>query len=168
MKNMEHFYKVLSRVDGMLSFAEAKIGFIVAYAGVLLSVLGSQAERFQTLLHSPNQIIIYVTLLLLLFMLVNLIIIFVYVHRVLNPKLEFSAHRSLTYFGDISRLTEKDFLKAARSRTEKEVVDDVLTQIHAVSNLVSHKFGNIQQATRWLYLYTLLWVLTIAMIIYFS
>ena len=168
MKNMEHYHKLLSRMDAMLSFAESKIGFIVAYIGLMLSVLGGQADRLQSLVQDPNKLIAYSTLILLLIILVNIVGLFIFVGKVLFPNLASSSHISLAYFGDINKLSEKDFLKAAKSRSENDMADDVLTEVHAISQIVAKKFKNIKTASMLLYPFTFLWVIGIAMLIVFS
>ncbi|MEI7847120.1 MAG: Pycsar system effector family protein [Chloroflexota bacterium] len=168
MNKKEYYLAVLNRIDGMLSFAETKISFMLAYMGVLLATLGSQADGIKSLLQSTNRGVITTTLILLALIIVLLFCELYYLSKVLFPRLKFSKRTSMVYFSDISKLPEDKYLESMKKMKEEEIEVDLLSQIHAISYVTNEKFENIQIATYFLGCLTVLWLIMIIEIIIFS
>ncbi|KXK15031.1 MAG: hypothetical protein UZ14_CFX002000741 [Chloroflexi bacterium OLB14] len=168
MDKREYYLSILSRIDSMLTFAETKISFMLAYLGLLLAVLGNQTEEIKYLLQKTSQEIITSTLALLISIIVVILFILYYMGKVLLPKLKFSKRNSMIYFSDISKLSENKYRTDMARLKVGEIEEDLLSQIHAVSSITSDKFKNIHKATIFLGILTVLWLVIIVEIIVFS
>lgn len=168
MKKREYYLSILNRVDSMLSFAETKISFMLAYLGLLLAVLGNQATEVKYLLQKTGQGVIVSTLTLLMLIVVVIFFVLYYIGKVLLPRLKFSKRNSMIYFSDISKLSENKYLTDMAGLKENEIEDDLLSQIHAISSVTSDKFKNIRKATIFLGILTVLWLAIMVEIIIFS
>lgn len=168
MNKREYYLSILNRVDSMLSFAETKISFMLAYLGLLLAVLGNQAAEVKFLLQKTGQGVIVSTLTLLMLIVVAIFFVLYYIGKVLLPRLKFSKRSSMIYFSDISKLSENTYLTDMAKLKENEIEEDILSQIHAISSVTSEKFKNIRQATIFLGILTILWLAIMVEIIIFS
>jgi hypothetical protein len=168
MNKKEYYLSVLNRIDGMLSFAETKISFMLAYTGLLLAALGNQTGEIKFLLQKTSQGVITTTLILLILIIVAVFYTFFYISKVLLPRLKFSKRSSMIYFSDISKLSEDEYLASMKKNKDDEIEEDLLSQIHAISNVTNDKFKNIRIATYFLGCLTVLWLIMIIEIIVFS
>jgi hypothetical protein len=168
MNKREYYLSILNRVDAMLTFAETKISFMLAYLGILLAVLGNQAAEVKYLLQKTSQGVILSTLILLMLFIIAIFFALYYAGRVLLPQLKFSRRNSMIYFSDISKLAENKYLADMRKMKESEIEEDLLSQIHATSSVTSEKFKNVRKATIVLGLLTILWLAIMVEIIIFS
>lgn len=167
MNKREYYLSVLKRIDGMLSFAETKISFMLAYLAVLLAALSNQAGDIKYVWQEASGGVIAMTISLLVLVLVVLFFVLLHMGRVLLPRMEFSSRKSSIYFFDISRLPESDYLAAMSEIKENDIETDLLSQIHAISSVTTDKFKNIRRATYFLGLLTILWLaLTIEIVIF--
>ena len=168
MDKKEYYLSVLKRIDEMLSFAETKISFMIAYIGVLLAALGNQTGEIKFLLQKTSQGVVVTTLILLTLIIVALFCVLFYISKVLLPRLKFSKRSSMIYFSDISKLTEEKYLASMEKLKDDEIEEDLLSQIHAISSITNDKFKNIRIATYFLGCFTVLWLVTIVEIMIFS
>ncbi len=159
MKNeaitIDNNLKLLEDIHSKITFADSKANFLVVICLALftaqITLIGSLTSVFEKLI---SQGFIGGTLLTLTITLslINLALISVSIYKAIkaiNPQLNTQGKKhSLLYFGAIANMALSDYKEFSKKSSNKDLLDDILNQIHENSQIVESKFRLIGSAVK--------------------
>lgn len=163
---MDLALKSLERVDGVLNFAEAKIGFIFAFISILISLIVDYYEIIQRLIICKS--LRFYVIIGLISVFTGMVITIISSFKVLFPRLKISKTESLLYFGSIASKEEEEYINEFKNTKGKKYIEHVLSQAHAVSIIASDKFKNIKNALAGAVLVLIGWIIMMALILFYG
>lgn len=177
-QKIDFYLNVLNRLDDYIQLADSKASI---HQAVLASMLTSVTTLFSWAINlkqsqpingyfSGSQ-----TLMIIIYIIFIVLSILWYsaISKVIGPKLdrvrkgEFIDHYiSTIYFNDINSFaTHKDFKDKAINLNDEEILEDLLIQIHIISDIVSAKYSSYLKINKWLNLVVITALVLIVIVI---
>lgn len=151
-------YKSLENINSWINNCDTKTSIILALFGVILTMLLTNSifiNQLLNILHLAIKGINFSNILYLFFIVGSIVSFLVGAYKliqVLSPKINFREYKnrvtvedSIYYFGKISCYGSfNDYRDAIKSKNDKEVVDDLISQIYINSIICQNKFVNFK------------------------
>lgn len=134
-------WNVYMTLQSSIQFADYKINLLFVIAGIILSIVISNTEDF-------SQENIYYKICFILFLIVMVPFLYfsiltVAAHTKSKPDVK---SKKLYFFGEIASMPTSEYIQVFRASTRKEHYDELLLQIHNLSQIAKAKFKNYGKA----------------------
>jgi Family of unknown function (DUF5706) len=150
--NLETAERQLDRTHSFFSRIDNKVS-------ALLAISTGQFAIVALNLRSDDFLQIYIQVaFLIFFILASFSIYWLYLATYPNLK---GGVRSLTFFAEIARMKEQDFVSTYSSLDEDALKEDIIRQIHRNSEIVNSKFDNLKRATTAIIISSIPWLVLI-------
>lgn len=162
-QKIDFYFKVLNRLDQYIQLADSKASIHQAILASMLTAITALFSWGINLKHSHTvtgyfsssqtfMILTYIAFITLS------VLWYSAISNVISPKLNsvrkgetIDNYISTIYFNDINRFTTyKDFKDKAIGLSDEAVLEDLLVQIHTISEIVSTKYSNYLKINKWL------------------
>lgn len=134
-------WNIYMNLQSSIQFADYKINLLFVIAGILLSIVIDSTEDF-----SSSTISYQICFILFLIVMVPFLyysILTVAAHTRSKPDVK---SKKLYFFGEIASMPTSEYIKTFRASTRQEHYDELLLQIHNLSNIALGKFRNYGKA----------------------
>lgn len=138
----EDAYELLELTNNWIGHMDSKASFLLAYLAVLIGFIVSDGvpRIFTELTDSPTAIILWVEILLVILLYLTWLLSLGFLLGTLTARVKTKKiEPSLLYFGDISKLSSDKYKMAILNRTNEDLINDILDQIHINSTICSQK-----------------------------
>jgi hypothetical protein len=142
----EDAYQALELINSWTNNVDAKISFALAYIAVLIGFVfynaGSVPSAIQSFLdakHKCCDVIFRAGLVVFLYLccLASVVLFFLAIFgRIKNT----SGEKSAFFFGTVSNMSLNDYRTKATSMTDRDILQDILEQVHTNSKICTKKF----------------------------
>ena len=157
-KRKDDGYKSLEMINNWIANVDTKISFALAFIGILLGfILSSGTPTAYTTLFDDIETssvtcwnIVSVVIVTLLF--IALLICVMYLIKGLTATVDTSDTNkdSMLFFGAIANTSLNDYNREFVKAKDKELLNDLVEQVHTNSRICNKKFANYNKSIRWL------------------
>lgn len=134
-------WNIYMTLQSSIQFADYKINLLFVIAGILLSIVIDSTEDFTT--SSRSYQICFILFLIIMVPFLYYSILTVSAHTRSKPDVK---SKKLYFFGEIASMPTSEYIKTFRASTRQEHYDELLLQIHNLSNIALGKFKNYGKA----------------------
>ncbi len=134
-------WNIYMTLQSSIQFADYKINLLFVIAGILLSIVIDSTEDFSSSTISYQ--ICFIILLIVMVPFLYYSILTVAAHTRSKPDVK---SKKLYFFGEIASMPTSEYIKTFRASTRQEHYDELLLQIHNLSNIALGKFRNYGKA----------------------
>lgn len=145
-ERLNSHYESLSRCIAFTRSADAKAAPVLA---LQIAILGALAARFEKLIPALfaepwcfERVVLWVVLLAYAGFLIATVLMAARVYMPTHPR----TGQSLIYFEDIAAIQSEAFVKRAKAMSPDTIEEQLLSQIHIVSKIVSDKMRRVRYA----------------------
>lgn len=142
MANIDRIEKNLDRIQEWIRSADQKTSILLAFEGIIFTLIVPKFLTWFKEASTQNNILSAVCLIVG----VGLMIHSLYkIFRALIPNLKnISAHRSITFFGDIASMNLGDYSRDITNANDDDFLKDYIQQTHICSLVASSKHSNFK------------------------
>lgn len=159
----ELYEKKLDRTLGWISNSDSKIGYVLAFNGVMIGLMINRVPEIIKLMGKGFSIS---SLTFGFFSIAYLLIFSVslyYGFKVVFPDIE-ERKESYFFFGSIAKMDKKKFKEGIKSMENEEIENQLLDQIYINSTIAKQKFENIQKSLKALLIGFICWAILLFLI----
>ncbi|MEP7267813.1 MAG: Pycsar system effector family protein [Saprospiraceae bacterium] len=134
-------WNVYMTLQSSIQFADYKINLLFVIAGLILSIVIDSTNDFSS--EPTTYKICFVLFMLVMLPFLYYSILTVAAHTKSKPDVK---SRKLYFFGEISSMRTSEYIKLFRYSTRAEHYDELLLQVHNLSQIAKMKFKNYGKA----------------------
>lgn len=134
-------WNIYMTLQSSIQFADYKINLLFVIAGILLSIVIDSTDDFST--SSLGYKSCFVLFLIVMVPFLYYSILTVAAHTRSKPDVK---SKKLYFFGEIASMPTSEYINTFRACTRQEHYDELLLQIHNLSNIALGKFKNYGKA----------------------
>ncbi len=171
---IDFYLSVLTRIDGNIAIADEKANSSLTHLFALLTILvgvvggyiGSLKNFSISCLSGINKFI----LILVIFDALFFLMWYIACMKVISPDLRTTKNKqdnydSTIFFKSINSLELEKFLELTERLNERDILTDLLKQIHIVSSIVDEKYKNFREINKWIVMTTIVFLFILLLIL---
>lgn len=145
-ERLNSHYESLSRSIAFTRMADAKAAPVLALQIAILGVLAAQIEKLIPALYADPwrfiNTVLWVVLIAYLVFMGTAVVMAALVYMPMHPR----TGQSLIYFEDIAAMRSEGFVKRSKEMSSDMIEEQLLSQIHIVSQIASVKMRRVRRA----------------------